>query len=85
MIALISDEVRERLKKEGIEEDALRLILSNEKSRAVGFLDEEDETKFVSGLIGSITLWVRYREEQDAIRILDAYYHRIRIKGVGER
>lgn len=78
----MTDQVRARLADEGIGEDLLARVFAEAQLEIEGFFDEESQSAFLPAIVGPITLWVQYREEGDAIRILDAYYHRISVEGV---
>lgn len=79
---VMTERVRARLADEGIGEDLLAQIFADARPETEGFYDEESQSAFLPTVVGPITLWVQYRAEGDAIRVLDAYYHRISVHGV---
>lgn len=76
---MISDGLAARIAEEGITPEAVAQAL--DLGRAAGDLLIDDDGTFVThAQIGSITLWVRYREQPGgAVEVVDAYHHRIEL------
>ncbi len=63
-------------------EDAMTVVKNCEES-GMKVLDRETGEYTGCGMIGNITCWVTYREEQGKYRILNVYAHRMKIETEG--
>lgn len=74
-----ADGVAERMRAEGITDEAIELVLAKGREAGNLVLDESDGCLVTHAEIENLTLWVRYREAGADVEVVDAYYHRMQV------
>jgi hypothetical protein len=77
----IEDELRQKMDRALILEDDLLAVIAYAKAGDCELLDEETGVFTAHRRIGAVTYWAQYRDEGDAIRLINAYSHRLVITG----
>ena len=75
----IRADVLARLQEEGITAEAIELAMQRGCEEGHLVFDERDGCIVTHAEIESVTLWVRFREAEDDVEIVDAYYHRMMV------
>lgn len=78
---LISAPVAALLEERRILEDDLRQIIHRSMKQGRCFTHGADGRKIASAEIGEVTFWAEYREGEEGFAVLNAWSHRMRIKG----
>ncbi len=70
------------MKKSGIREDEIRMVVGTAEETGVKMRDADDESIFIAKLkIADVFYYAEYRAEGDGFRILDAYWHKTDVTG----
>lgn len=81
---LLSDEVKQQLERDGIALATVESLLTATSSEKVSFIDEAGSYVVSGGVVGTIMLWVKYRNRGEDKEVLGAYYHRMKVAGTSQ-
>jgi Fe-S oxidoreductase len=78
-ILIVEDGLREKMDRALILEDDLLAVIAYARAEDCELLDEETGVLTAHRRIGAVTYWVQYKDEDGAIRLINAYSHRLAI------
>ena len=80
MQILISTELTEQMNRELILQEEVRQVIEEAQGSGIGAYDPEKDIYYGHKTFGYITLWVGYRIEEEQIRAVSVYSHRVTVK-----
>lgn len=79
---IVSDSVRNKMEEQHILDGDIKKVIGHSESTKDSFFNPKNGHILGWDRLNNITFWVEYEKDQDAFKIVNAYSHRMEVKGV---